>query len=454
MNLKIIIAGAGRIGQILSKQLSSDDYDLTLVDTNRLVLEKCLQKYDVMSVCGNCAVKDTLLQAGVLDADLLIAVTGSDEINLLCCATAHKINQKLHTIARIRNPEYSSQIYEMQDLFALSMTINPERQSAIEIERLLKYPGFLKLDTFANNKAEIVELKIDVKSPLCNIRLSNISSVISCKILLCAVSRNGKVIIPSGDFVLMEGDKIFVTAPSNNLTPLLKDLGIITRKVENVLICGGGRTSIYLAMLLEKNGMNVKIIENDRSRCEFLAELLPNAAIVCGDASNVEFLESEGVSKYDAVVSLTELDEVNIFISLYSNSKNVQQVITKLARFEDYGILDQLPLGSIISPKLISCDIIARYVMALNNQSGAAETIHFIADGKAEAMEFVVDEATLNCNVPLKNIKLRKNLLISCINRSNNVEIPNGNSTFSVGDSVIVVTDCNNDISKLNDIFE
>ncbi len=452
--LKIIIAGAGRIGRILSRQLSFYDHVLTLIDTDRLVLEKSMQKYDLIGVCGNCAVKDILLQAGVLDTDLLIAVTGSDEINLLCCATAHNLNPKLHTVARIRNPEYSTQIYDMQGIFALSMVINPELQTAVEIERLLKYPGFLKLDTFAKDRVEMVELKINQESPLCNVALSNISSVISSKILVCSVLRNGKVSMPSGDFILKEGDKIFVTAPSNNLMPLLDDLGVIRRKIKNVLICGGGRISYYLARLLAKNGIGVKIIENDYNTCDKLATLLPTATVVCGDAASTEFLESEGISQYDALVSLTDLDEVNMIISLYGNTLNIPKVITKIARAEDSRILDEIPLGSIVSPKAVSCDLIVRYVMALDNQNGAAQTMHLVADGQVAAMEFIVDETTKNCNVPLKDITLRSNLLVSCIIHSRQIEIPNGNSVFNVGDRVIIVSDSDNDINKLNDIFE
>ncbi len=451
--MKILIAGHGKVGATLARQLSGEGYDLTLIDSDPDVLEEGIQQYDVMTVSGNCAVKDTLLQAGVETADLLIAVTGTDEVNLLTCMTAHALNPKLHTIARVRNPEYSDQIYEMRDVFALSMTVNPERQAAAEIERLIKYPGFLKLDTFAKGRVEIAELRIEENSKLCDVPLSRVSEIVKCKILICAVLRGGEVITPAGDFVLKEGDRIFVTAPLNNLAMLLKNLGILTRKVKNVLVCGGGRTSFYLADQLEKNGIDVKLIEKDRARCVQLATLLPTASIVAGDASSQHLLESEGMENFDAIVSLTGMDEVNMVISLYGHSHGVPQIITKIGRVEDSRMLDTLPLGSIISPKELCCSSIVRYVRAMRNQAGAAIAVHFIADGKAEAIEFRVDKDTLHTGEPLRNLTLRKNVLIVSITHGRTTVIPDGNSTFMPGDTVIVVSNGSSPIYQLNDIF-
>ncbi len=451
--MKILIAGHGKVGATLARQLSGEGYDLTLIDSDPNVLEEGLQQYDVMTVCGNCAVKDTLLEAGVETADLLIAVTGTDEVNLLTCVTAHSLNGKLHTIARVRNPEYSDQIYEMRDIFALSMTVNPEKQAAAEIERLLKYPGFLKLDTFAKGRVEIAELRIEEDSKLCDVPLSRVSEIVRCKILICAVLRGGEVITPSGDFVLKEDDRIFVTAPMNNLATLLKNLGILTKKVRNVLICGGGRTSFYLADQLEKNGIDVKVVEQNRARCIQLAALLPTASIVCGDASSQHLLESEGVETFEAVVSLTGMDEVNMVISLYGHSHGVPQVITKIGRVEDSRMLGSLPLGSIISPKELCCSSIVRYVRAMRNQAGAAIAVHFIADGKAEAIEFRVDKDTLHTGEPLRSLKLRKNVLIASITHGRTTRVPDGNSAFMPGDTVIVVSNGSNKIFTLNDIF-
>ena len=451
--MKIIIAGEGKVGALLTKQLSAEGYDLTLIDADITVLESREGRYDVITVQGNCASMETLDQAGVKETDLLIALTNADEVNLLCCMTAHGMNPYIHTIARIRNPEYMEQVYEMRELFALSMMVTPERQAAAEIERLLKYPGFLKRDTFAKGRVEIVELRIDANHKLRNIALNDLDSIVKCKILICTVIRNGKAIAPGGNFVLQEGDRIFVTAPAATLTVLLKNLGIITHKVKRVILCGGGRVSYYLAQALLKNGIDVQIVEQDNERCVQLAKLLPQASIIHGDATKEFLLDNEGISDCDALVTLTGMDEMNIIISLYGSSCRVPQIITKLGRLENNTILDALPLGSIISPKELCCNNIVRYVRAMN-QTGAALAIHTIADGQTEALEFEVDENTLYCGIPLKRLKLKKNVLIVCITHGSQLEIPNGDSSFREGDTMIVVTGVDRVIYQLNDIFD
>lgn len=452
--MKIIIAGAGKVGAMLAGQLSAEGYELTLIDTNKQVLDGIIEKYDVLAVNGNCATAGALRQAGVEDARLLITTAGADEVNLLCCMTAHTINPKIHTIARIRNPEYSEHIYNMRDMFALSMAVNPERQAATEIERLLEYPGFLKREAFAKDRVEIVELKISETSKLNGVSLSDLNSIVKCRVLVCVVLRDGAAIMPDGSFVIMAGDRIFVTAPTNELATLLKNLGIITRKVGRVILAGGGMVSFYLAQRLIKSGVNVKIIEKDYSRCVTLAEQLPAADVVCGDASNQEFLESEGVSKCDAVVSLTGLDEMNIVISLYATERGMPHVVTKLAHLENTGLLERLPIGSIVSPKELCCNVIVRYVRAMRNKSGAAVSVHSIAAGQAEAAEFRVDEKTKHCGVPLRDLRLRKNVLIVGISRRGVTVIPNGDSSFNRGDTVVVVSGSETVLLSLNDIFE
>lgn len=451
--MKIIIAGDGKVGATLVRQLSAEEYDLTLVDVNPNRLDSSSERFDIMAVQGNCASMEVLKEAGVETADLLIAATSADEVNLLCCLTAHGLNPRLHTIARIRNPEYTGQIYKMRQAFALSMTVNPERQAAVEIERLLKYPGFLKRETFAKGRMELVELKVMPGSRLCNVALIDLDNAVKCQILVCVVVRAGKAVTPNGNFVLREGDHIFVTASTENLTKLLNSLGIITHKVKRIIICGGGRVSIYLAKLLQKSGITVQIIEKDRTKCEMLAALLPSTCIVEGDASDENVLESEGISTCDALITMTGLDELNMIISLYGSKCNVPQIITKLGRTNSNGILDSLELGSIISPKELCCNTIVRYVRAVENQSGAALSVHSIADGQAEAAEFVVDDSTMHCNEPLKNLRIKANVRVAGILRSQTPELPNGDSYFSKGDTVIIVTS-GQVIYQINDIFE
>jgi len=451
--VKILIAGSGKLGETLARQLCAEEHDVTLVDSDRSVLESGLNRYDVMGVMGNCASMEVLRQAGVESANLLIAVTGSDEVNLLTCTTAHYINPKLHTIARIRNPDYAEQAYSMRDAFALSMIVNPERQAATEIERLLRYPGFLKRDTFAKGRMEIVELKLEADSRLCNVTLSSLNTLVRCRVLVCAVLRGGNAIAPDGNFVLHAGDRVFVTASTEVLSELLKNLGIVTHRAERVMLIGGGKISYYLAQALEESRLDVQLVEKDPDICEQMAKALPRTTVIQGDAADRSVLEGEGLASCDALVTLTGLDELNMVISLYGSGFGVKQIITKVGRMEDGRVLDSLPLGSVICPRKLSCSTIVRYVRAMQKQAGAAITVHTIADGQVEAIEFPVDEHTLHCGEPLKKLKLRENILLVGINRGDHTEIPNGDSSFEQGDSVVVVSSGATVLMQLNDIF-
>lgn len=451
--MNIIIAGDGKVGSMLTRQLSSEGHDITVIDSNAAVLQQSVERYDVISVYGNCASMEVLQQAGVMDADLLIAATSADEVNLLCCTTAHALNAKLHTIARIRNPEYTEQIYRMRDVFGLSMVINPENRAATEIERLIKYPGFLRRDTFAKGKTEIVELRVDGNSKLKDVKLIDLRNIVKCQVLVCAVLRDGNAIAPRGDFVLREGDRLFVTALSYNLTKLLKNLGLLTRRIREVTICGGGRISYYLATKLEKSDISVRIIEKNYARSQELGKLLPKAEIIHGSVGEEELLESEKITSTDALVTLTGLDELNIITSLYGTSRNVPQVITKLSNIANRSVVGNLNLGSVVCPRELVCSHIVRYVRAMENQTGAAISVHAIADGQAEAMEFRVDAHTRNCGKPLKEIKLKPNVLLVSISHVADTEIANGNSIFREGDLVVVVTNSRENIRQMNDIF-
>ena len=451
--MKIIIAGDGKVGATLTRQFTAEDHDVTIIDSDPGILDSTMERYDLISVQGNCASMTVLNQAGVKEADLLVAVTNHDEINLLCCTTAHSMNPKLHTIARIRNPEYNEQAYKMRDVFGLSLVINPENQAATEIHRLLKYPGFLRRDTFAKGRTEIVELRVDAGSKLRNVKLMDLKSIVKCQVLVCAVLRNGSAIAPGGDFILREGDRIFVTALSENLTTLLNNLGIITRRVRRVLICGGGMVGYYLAARLEKEGVHVKIVESSLPRCQELSSLLPDTDIIHGDVSDQDLLISEGMAQYDALVTCTGRDELNMIVSLYAASCGVPQVITRLSNADNRSLIDSLGLGSVVCPKDLCSNNIARYVRAMKNQTGAALSVHAIADGQAEAMEFRVDETTRHCGEPLKQIKLKPNVLLISINHGEVPEIANGDSTFRQGDIVIVVTNGGEVLYQLNDIF-
>lgn len=451
--MKIIIAGDGKVGSMLARQLSAEGHDITLVDNDPDALESTIERYDVMSVQGNCASMEVLRNAGVDSADLLITATGQDEINLLCCLTAHGMNPHLHTIARIRTPDYAESTYAMRKMFALSLTVNPERQTAREIDRLLRYPGFLKREKFANGLVEIVEIRVDEKSPLRDQPLYKLSEIAHCQVLVCAALRNGKAVTPDGDFVICEGDRLFVTASARNLTILLHSIGYMTKKIRNVLLVGGGRNCYYLASMLLKEGISVKIIEIDRERCEHLAEMLPDATVIQGDASIQSVLEREKLSQADAVISMTGLDELNVLTSLYAHERKVPQVITKVGRGENLGVISKLAVGSIVSPKELCTNTIVTYVRAMENQVGAAVTVHSIADGQAEAIEFVVDANTKYLNTPLRQIHLKRNIRLASITSGRNIEFPNGDSRFHAGDRIVIVSSGGETIQQLNDIF-
>lgn len=451
--MNIIIAGNGKVGTTLARRLSEEGYNLTLIDSDPEVLADVCEDCDVLGVQGNCASMPVLQQAGVEDADLLIAATSMDEVNLLCCTTAHGLNSKLHTIARIRNPEYTQQIYAMRDVFALSLSVNPEKQAASEIESLLRFPGFLQRDTFANGRTAIVELRVDKDSKLRNVSLNGLNSIVKSKVLVCAVLRDGDAVTPGGNFMLKEGDRIFVTAPTANLAALLKNLNIVSRKVRKVLLCGGGRVSLYLAEQLCKDGIAVDIIEKDYDRCMVLAEALPDATVIHGDATDKSLLEEHGLSGCDALVTLTGVDELNMIISLYANTRGVGKVITKLAQTENRSISNNLSLGSVISPRELCCDTIVRYVRAMSNLTGTAESVHTIADGQVEAVEFRVDPHTQHQGVPLKDLRLRDGVLLVSITHGSVTEIPGGNSAFMDGDTIVVVTNRRGCLRQINDIF-
>ena len=451
--MRIIIAGSGTVGATLAEQLTEEGHDLIMVDKNSARLSMLVEQYDLMTAEGNCASMETLKSAGVHSAQLLIATTDSDELNLLCCMTAHHLNKRIHTIARIKDPEYMQQVYTMSAEFGISLCFNPEKQAATEIERLLKYPGFMKRDSFASGRVEIVEIKIDEHSKLQDVPLMSIHSIVKCKILVCTVLRDGKAITPSGTFVLRRGDRLFVTAPSENLSLLLKNLGLVSQKVKKVMMLGAGSVGYYLAEILQDRHIDLKIIEKDRERCEKLSALLPKANVIEGDAGDFAFLESEGLASCDALISLTGKDELNMITSLYGNNMEVPLVITKLGKIDGTKVTENIPLGRVVSPRKLCCNTIVRYVRAMKNQAGAATTIHAIADGNAEAIEFPVKEDTLYQNTPLKNIKLRSNILVACITRLGKTEIPDGNSSFKQGDSLIVVSSRDDVLLDLNDIF-
>ncbi len=453
--MKIVIVGDGKVGQALTGRLAEEGHDVVVIDSSPKALRTSVEVHDVMGVSGNGASYAVQKEAGVEEADLLIAATSGDELNLLCCMVAKKLGAR-HTIARVRNPDYADQLVLMKEELGLSMTINPELAAAREIARMLRFPSALKLDSFARGQVELVEIKVKADSPLLGQALYSLSSRLGIRILICAVRRGEDVYIPTGDFVLREGDKISITASPDQLDSLFRKLGIYRHKIHRVMVVGGGRIAYYLAKQLLKLGMFVKIIEQDAARCEQLSETLPKAHIILGDGTERELLEEEGIADMDALVAVTGMDEENIIISMYAGTLGLAKVVTKINRMSFQEILDGAGIESVITPKGITVNQIVRYVRAMENSQGSnVETLHRIVGGRVEALEFNVAG---NCQgeltgIPLKDLRTRKNLLIACIIRGRQIIYPGGNDTIEEGDNVIVVT-TEHQLQDLSDILE
>ncbi len=453
--MNIVIVGDGKVGAALAAQLSIEGHDVTIIDSDPQVLSDSTEKLDILAVKGNGASMSTLESAGAGDADLLIAATSRDELNLLTCLTAKKLGAE-HIIARIRNPEYSEQLVAMREELGLSMTVNPEQAAANEAYHLLQFPSVLKREPFARGRVEIVAVPVGEGSKLAGIPLFKLYEIAGVNVLVCAVERKDGVHIPSGAFTLRAGDTIYVTARLQDLAKLVKNLGLVERRVKDLLIIGGSRIAFYLARQSLDSGINVKIIEREHQRCLELAEVLPRATVVEADGSRQDILLAEGLRSYDAVITLTGMDEENVVLSMFANYMGVPKVITKINRIEYADVFRKLGvIGSVISPKGLCCTNIVRYVRAMNTASGIASvlTLHSIVDGQVEAMEFQVGPETRHQGETLMEIPLKKEILMASITHQGKTIVPKGDSRFFAGDTVIVVAAGGRLISDLDDIF-
>ena len=452
--MKIVIVGDGKVGYTLTEQLSKEGHDIVVIDSNKQVLQESVETLDVMVVHGNGASLKVQKQADVGDCDLVIAATSADEINILCCIIARKLGCA-HTIARMRNPEYAEQLFFLKEELGLSMTINPERTAASEIFRLLQFPSFLKRDSFAKGRVEIVEIVLREGNILNDKHLSEMYKIAGVRVLVCAVERGDGVFIPDGNFQLKQGDKIYVTASAADLATLIRNLHIESRRVRDIMIIGGSTIAYYLAADLLDIGVDVKLIETKPERCRTLAEKLPKAEIINADGSSQAVLLSEGIEKTDAVVTLTNMDEENLLISMYANHIGVPKVVTKINRTEYSEVFRDKGIDCVISPKLLTANDIVRYVRAMQNTTGGSVlTLHRIVDNKVEALEFRVTETTRHLGETLLQITLKPNILLACIHRYGKIIIPKGEDTIELNDTVIVVTTADQTIYDLNDIFD
>ncbi|MCD8019499.1 MAG: Trk system potassium transporter TrkA [Clostridiales bacterium] len=438
--LKIIIVGCGKVGETLVEQLVREGHDITIIDQDSERVQEIAELYDVMGLVGNGASHSVQMDAGIETTDLIIAVTESDELNLLCCTIAKQVGN-CSAIARVRTPDYSREIGYLREKLGLAMIINPEMESASEAARLLFLPSALEAHSFARGQVELLKFSIPEESALNGITVAEMGRNSMSKVLVCAVERDGRVYIPNGDFRILQGDVLFIVASRMMMKPFLRQMGFATAQVSNTLIIGGGKATYYLAKQLTDVGIDVKIIEKDKSRCEELSILLPKATIINGDGTDQDLLEEEGISYAESVVALTGIDEENILLTLYVRHVSNAKVITKINRITFKDVINRLDLGSVIYPRYLTSEAIIAYVRGKKNSMDSnVESIHHMFDSKAEAIEFRVKEESEMTNVPLKDLSLKKDLLVACIHRKGTVIIPSGMDSIQVGDTVLVVT--------------
>lgn len=451
--MKMVIIGNGKAGSSLASMLSNEGHDVTVIDINAAALEKTQNTEDVMCIEGNGIDADVQRDAAVNKAGMVIAATHYDEVNLLCCLIAKKLGAA-RTISRVRNPEYYKQIDIIRDDLGLSMVINPEAITADEILRVLITPEAAKVEVFEKGRMELVEYKIPDNSPILDCSLLEIYKKTKIRFLICAVQRDSEIYIPGGNFVLRSGDRISIAATHKDIERFFKMCGSIKDKVKSCMIVGGGRISYYLTKSLLGMGMHVKIIEKDLESCKRLAELFPKASVIHGDGTDQDMLLEEGIRDADAFVAITGIDEENIIMSLYARNNSNAKVVTKVNRESYVGLTSQIGLDCIISPKYLTTNSVLAYVRSLDNTESSIESIYHIVDNRVEAAEFRIKENMPRLiGIPLKDLKIKKNILICSVVRNRQVIIPDGNTTIELGDSVVVVSK-EHRFSDIRDILE
>lgn len=450
--MHIIIVGLGKIGATMTKQLVTEGHSITVVDTNSDKVHSYVDTYDVMGVCGNGATLEVLEEAGAKKAKLIIATTGTDELNILCCLIAKRMGTE-NTVARVRNPDYAKQMQFLRSELGINMVVNPEFETANEISRIIRFPSAANLDSFARGKIEIAHVRIHSDNILCDMPVHELRKKCKARVLICAVQRDDEVYIPSGDFVLRYDDTISITGTRSELSFFMRQIGIYKQKIKNVMLIGGGRIAYYLATLLSDTGRNIKLIEQSEERCLKLTDILPDATIIHGDGTDQDILDEQGLENQDALVSLTAIDEENIIVSMYAESKGINKVITKVNR-HSFSLLKELGLETVVSPQIVAGNLVTRYVRALQNsaENSQIQTLYKLLGGKVEAAEFIVPKNAGYVDIPFKEFNLLPNLLIGCIIRNGKIIFPGGDDVMKPGDSVIVVT-ANRIVEDLHDIF-
>lgn len=452
--MKILIVGNGKVGFSLAEHLVREAHDVTIVDLSPNALRRASDTLDIMVVEGNAVSVPTLLKAGADKADLLIAATNSDEVNMVCCLTAKNLGTK-HTISRIRNPEYTKSLLELQNNLKIDMVINPENATATEIARLLRFPAAANIQFFCRGRVELIGFRLQEGDFLIGKPLhAQSEQVKKLSLLFCAAERGEEILIPNGTFVPQAGDNLYLIGQPSSLDQFFHLLGRYTSQIRHVFVLGGGKISSYLLDILDRSGMQVKLVELDENRCRRIKEHHPKTTVLCGDGTDQELLESEHVSSSDAFIALTDRDEDNLIISLYAMKQGIPKVIAKCNRQNYAGIAHSVGLDSVLSARSITTSQILHLVRGMQNSQGSVmNSLHRIADGKAEATEFTVSSTTHYLGVPLKNLHLKPGILLAVIVRNMEIIIPEGSSFLQVGDRVILVS-CNSGILDLNDIYK
>ena len=452
--MRIVIIGLGTIGKTILKNLANESYTITIIDEDKDKVESLIERYDVFGVVGNGASMDIQKEAGVRGADLAIVLTDSDELNIFACLVAKKLGVK-NTITRVRNPDYSKQIMAMQDELGISMIVNPEKDTATEIFNMINLPSIGQVDHFGNGLALLFEIVAEKGCSLVGQTLISIGKSLSTRVLICAVQRGQEVIIPTGNFVIAEGDRIHLTADAKSLRDFINEINLVRSPLKNIMIVGGSKIGYYLSDELSKKKYKIKLIESNRETAEELAESLPKVSVIHGNGTQHDLLIEEGIEAMDAFIALTNTDEENMVVSMFANKMNVRKTITQIKSEDLYGMLDELDIKNIVSPKNIVADRVISYIRAIANKRGSnVLTLYRLVNDQVEAVEFLAKRKQDRIyEKPLKELKIKKDCLIACIIRQNEVVIPDGNSCIKIGDNVIVVTTHKN-FDDLTDIFE
>ena len=450
--MNIIIVGDGKVGYTLAQYLSKDGHDITIIDKNAEALNRASETLDVMCIRGNGANVRTLIEAGIENADIIIAVTGNDELNMVCCLAAKQLGAK-YSIARIRDPEYTESLTMLQKKLDIDQVINPERATAQEISRLLRFPFAINIESFAHGRVEMVEFRAETRDSIIGIPLHKLHGK-HPSIQFTAVQRNGEAFIPTGNFELAAGDRVYATGDRESITKFFKQLGKDTQRMKSALIIGGGHISYYLARIIAGMGVHLRMIEISEKKCARLSDLLDNVMIICADGTDQEVLDSESVGECGALICLTDRDEENIITGMYGARKGAKKVIVKVNRLNTLEVMEDLGIESVVSPKLTTANVILRSVRALNNsQNSVVEKVYGMLGGKVEAYEFTALEGAPYLNIPLNRLKIKPGILVSVLVRDRKNIIPFGGDHIEAGDTVILTAKAGT-VVNLEDAFD